>query len=408
MKRSGPTPWQALAVQLHGQRIGVINRLAGERHLFSFEQAYLDDPARSTLSLSYKNQQGDLVSSVKPVRRRVPPFFSNLLPEGHLRTYLSEQAGVNPEREYLLLGALGADLPGAVVITPYGEPDLGDDLSATLRSATREASVLRFSLAGIQLKFSAVMEAAGGLTIPAEGIGGSWIVKLPSLSFAAVPENEYLMLRLARAAGIHVPEARLVPVGEIRGLPLEASRLPGMALALRRFDRTNSGQRIHMEDFAQVFGLFPEAKYKLVSYSMLARVLAAETGPASIEQFIRRLTFSVVTGNGDMHLKNWSLLYPDERSAVLSPAYDLVATAPYIPGDQLALTFGGSRSMLDIDEERIRRFAEKAALAVDWVSGIVAETIGRTVDEWQRLDEKALLPPEVLGAIDAQISRFKA
>jgi serine/threonine-protein kinase HipA len=62
-------------------------------------------------------------------------------------------------------------------------------------------AALRFSLAGVQLKFSAVMEASGGLTIPAGGMGGSWIVKLPSNRFASVPENEYTMLALARAVG---------------------------------------------------------------------------------------------------------------------------------------------------------------------------------------------------------------
>jgi serine/threonine-protein kinase HipA len=57
----------------------------------------------------------------------------------------------------------------------------------------------------------------------------------------------------------------------------------------------------------------------------------------------------VLIGNGDMHLKNWSLLYPDGRTPVLSPACDLVATFPYIPNDSLALTFGGSRSLSEID-----------------------------------------------------------
>ena len=66
----------------------------------------------------------------------------------------------------------------------------------------RARAVLRFSLAGVQLKFSAVMEASGGLTVPAGGMGGSWIVKLPSARFAAVPENEFAMLELARRAGI--------------------------------------------------------------------------------------------------------------------------------------------------------------------------------------------------------------
>src|ERR1700686_2477855 len=108
----------ALAVNLHGRQIGIINRLAGDRHLFSFEQEYVDDPNRPTMSLSFKGQSGGLVTALRPVGRRVPPFFSNLLPEGHLRTYLAEQAGVKPEHEFFLLAALGADLPGAITVTP--------------------------------------------------------------------------------------------------------------------------------------------------------------------------------------------------------------------------------------------------------------------------------------------------
>ena len=62
-------------------------------------------------------------------------------------------------------------------------------------------------------------------------------------------------------------------------------------------------------------------------------------------EFVRRLVFSVLIGNGDMHLKNWSLLYPDGRTPLLSPAYDFVSTVPYIPGDSLALSFGGAKSL---------------------------------------------------------------
>jgi serine/threonine-protein kinase HipA len=118
--------------------------------------------------------------------------------------------------------------------------------------------VLRFSLAGVQLKFSAVMEASGGLTIPAGGMGGSWIVKLPSHRFPAVPENEFAMLELARRVGITVAENRLVPMADIKGLPEEARAPGGKALAVRRFDRLPGGESVHMEDFAQVFGQFPE------------------------------------------------------------------------------------------------------------------------------------------------------
>ena len=192
----------ALAVQLGGRQIGILNRLAGDRHLFSFEQEYVDDPGRPTLSLSFKGQSGGLVTAAGPVARRVPPFFSNLLPEGHLRTYLAEQAVVKPEREFFLLAMLGADLPGAITVTPLtagGHAVEMQEDDAQGHEDRRDEGVLRFSLAGVQLKFSAVMEASGGLTIPAHGVGGCWIVKLPSTQFQAVPENEYAMLNLARA-----------------------------------------------------------------------------------------------------------------------------------------------------------------------------------------------------------------
>src|SRR5712691_2206014 len=80
---------QALGVSLHGRRIGIINRLAGDRHIFAFEQDYLDDPHRPTLSLSYKGREGGVVTAVRSVGRRLPPYFSNLLPEGRLWDYLN-------------------------------------------------------------------------------------------------------------------------------------------------------------------------------------------------------------------------------------------------------------------------------------------------------------------------------
>jgi len=400
-----PKRLTALAVDLNGRRIGVMNRLPGDKQFFAFEQEYIDDPARPTLSLSYKSRTGGLVTSVKQVHRRVPPFFSNLLPEGHLRTYLAEQAGVNPEREFFLLAALGADLPGAVTVAPLaGGGDEGEPSDAGGRgSRDRSRAALRFSLAGVQLKFSAVMESSGGLTIPAQGIGGSWIVKLPSTRFAAVSENEFVMLELARAIGIAVPRIRLVPVSSIQGLPEDAASLSGNALTVERFDRGPGGQRIHMEDFAQVFGVFPEGKYKSVSYANITRVLWAETGQQGTFEFVKRLVFSVLIGNADMHLKNWSLLYPETNAPVLSPAYDFVATLPYIRNDKLALTFGVSRSMEGVTVDQIRRFTDTAGLPTTPVLRIVHETAEATAAAWRKLEHQSLLPADVLKVVNRQI-----
>jgi len=403
----------SLDVHLHGRRIGIINRLAGDHSLFAFEQDYVDDPNRPILSLSYKGQAGGLVTAVRPVVRRLPPFFSNLLPEGHLRTYLAEKAGVKPEREFFLMAVLGADVAGAVTVKPLGANEFVDDLQPhhdDIRhdDDRQQKGVLRFSLAGVQLKFSAVLEASGGLTIPAHGLGGSWIVKLPSTQFPAVPENEYVMLELARAIGIQVPSIRLVPVAAIQGLPPDAAHMAGQALAVERFDRAAGHRRIHMEDLAQVFGLFPDDRYRHRSYANIAAVLWAESGDVATYEFVRRLAFSVVIGNAGMHLKNWSLIYPDGRIPVLSPAYDFVATLPYIPGDSLALTFGGSRSLNEITLTQVRRFADTARLPVTPVWKVVRETVERTVEAWKVLHQKELLAATTLKIIDQQIQRVIA
>lgn len=396
----------ALAVLLHGRRIGIINRLGGERQIFAFEQDYIDDPQRPILSLSFKSRTGGLVTAVRPVLRRVPPIFSNLLPEGHLRTYLAKRAGIKPEREFFLLAALGADLPGALVVSPLeGDKRAREEheTEAGEGESVHAEAVLRFSLAGVQLKFSAVMEATGGLTIPAGGMGGSWIVKLPSARYAAVPENEFVMLELARRVGIPVPAHRLVNMADIRGLPGGAPALNGTALAVERFDRVPGGDPVHMEDFAQVFGLYPDDKYGTRSYANIASVLWAETGEEGTFDFVRRLVFSVLIGNGDMHLKNWSLLYPDRRTPVLSPAYDFVATLPYIPGDTLALNFGRSRSLSEITQDQMRRFADTARIPASPLWRIAVETAERTAAEWKGLEQADLLPREIREAIGRQI-----
>ena len=118
--------------------------------------------------------------------------------------------------------------------------------------------MLRFSLAGAQLKFSALKNdpKRGGLTIPAEGVGGSWIVKLPSPQYAGVPENEYSMMTIAKAMGMDVPDLQLIDIDAIKGLPEGIGEMKGQALAVKRFDRRAEGP-VHMEDFAQVFGVGP-------------------------------------------------------------------------------------------------------------------------------------------------------
>jgi serine/threonine-protein kinase HipA len=392
-----------LEVLLYGEPVGTLTLVPSDRTLFAFNQGYIDNAARPTLSLSFKDALGGLIKDLPPTQTRVPPFFANMLPEGSMRDYLAARAGVNPKREFFLLWVLGKDLPGAMTIRPAdGEswpPDAADDEE---EREEKHRKALRFSLAGVQLKFSAVMEATGGLTIPAQGVGGAWIVKLPSLKFESVPENEYAMMKIAAAMGMDVPEVKLLAVDQIGGMPEGIGELKGSALAVKRFDRSDAGP-VHIEDFAQVFGVYPEDKYKKASYRNIAEVLAAESGEQDIAEFVRRLVFNVLIGNADMHLKNWSLIYPDRRSARLAPAYDFVSTVPYIADNKAALTLGRSKRMDEFSRDELAYLAGKARLAEKLVLDTARETVARFHEVWAA-EKRALLSKPLIAAVEKHLA----
>ena len=377
---------QVLEVALYGRRIGTLTLLPGDQTLFVFDQEYVDDLQRPTLSLSFKDVMGELITDIRRTRTRLPPFFSNLLPEGALREYLATKTGINPRREFFLLWMLGKDLPGA--ITVHAADGVTPPFERDDRKGIDEQSQgydYHFSLAGVQLKFSGMVNATGGATIPAAGVGGSWIIKLPSTIFDRVPENEFAMMELARAIGINVPEVRLIPLQAIQGIPQSRRQQGGNhALAVKRFDRTDSGERVHIEDFAQIFGVYPENKYERASYRNLAEVIWLETGESGLTEFIRRLVFNTLIGNGDMHLKNWSLIYPDRRAAQLSPGYDFVSTIAYLPDEKLALTLAHSKQITALTLDELTWFAAKARLPEKQVLDTAKETVRRFLKVWHR------------------------
>lgn len=256
------------------------------------------------------------------------------------------------------------------------------------------------------MKFSAIDEARGGLTIPAGGVGGSWIVKLPSAVHDRVPENEFSMMSLARLVGVEVPEIDLIDPESIGNLPMGLATASGKALSIKRFDRLPDGAPIHMEDFAQVFGVYPVDKYKRASYRNIASVIAAEAGEQGIVEFIRRLTFNVLIGNADMHLKNWSLVYPDRRNAALSPAYDFVSTIAYLPDDMAALSFSRTRRFDGYSEDELSHLAAKAKLPEKVVLDTARETVELFRQHWA--SEKKNLPLTVgtLETLEKHLGRI--
>ena len=402
------TDVSVLHVLLYDNPIGTLTRVPGDRTFFAFNETYIRDENRPVLGLHFKDTYGELRTEFKPTQAKLMPFFSNLLPEGHMRTYLAGRAGVKPAREFFLLWALGKDLPGAIVVKPADSEDwpteANEDFDPEPDHQMRDEMALRFSLAGVQLKFSAVNEAAGGLTIPAQGIGGSWIVKLPSREFKGLPENEYSMMTLARLIGMNVPAVDLVEPSAIENLPKGIEGLKGKAFVIERFDRLSNGGLVHNEDFAQIFGVYPEEKYGKASMRNIATVLASETSNDDIAEFIRRLTFNTLIGNGDMHLKNWSVFYPDRRNAALSPAYDFVSTIPYIPGDNAALKFSRTNRFDEFSEDELAHLAAKAQLPQTLVIDTARETVELFHQYWRSEKQNLPLTQQIIKAIEAHIT----
>lgn len=401
-----------LEVLLHGRSIGILTRTAGDASLFAFNSRYIEDEERPTLGLSFKTQEGVLRTQLRPYHTRVMPFFSNLLPEGHLRQYLAGRGEVHPDREFFLLWLLGEDLPGALRVRP-AEGDLlppayareADAESDAERPDPSVSQALRFSLAGVQLKFSAMTKTSGGLTIPAKGVGGSWIVKLPSERYAGVPRNEYSMMTLAAKLGMNVPRIKLVDLREIENLPSGLGQLREYeAIAVERFDRHPDGTHVHMEDFAQVFDLYPANKYKQASSMNIARVLGIETPQEDVQEFIRRLVFNALIGNSDMHVKNWSLIYPDRRRPRLSAAYDFVATTAYIPDETSGLKFSRSKFYKDLTLDELAHLADRAKLPEQLVLDAAKEIVQRFHEVWSQEHSNLLLSEDVIQAVERQLS----
>ena len=396
-----------LNVLLYGEPIATITNVGNDRTLFAFTDTYANNEARPVLGLGFKDALGGLITNFKPTQTKLTPYFSNLLPEETMRNYLAERAGVNPAREFFLLWVLGQDLAGAITVMPADGEALPPNVHEDIEEETKHEAPMRFSLAGVQLKFSAVQHASGGLTIPASGTGGSWIVKLPSSRFEAVPENEFAMMEMARMLGMDVPETQLLPIEQIANIPEGIGKFGGsfknaQAFAIKRFDRAD-GQAIHIEDFAQVFGVYPQDKYKKASMRNIAQVIGIEGQEQDIAEFIRRLVFNTLIGNADMHLKNWSVIYKDKRNASIAPAYDFVSTIPYIPDNSAALKVSRSKKFSDFTLDELSHLAAKAMLPEKLVLDTAKQTVEGFYEIWAKEKTHLPLTKDMIDAIDKHL-----
>jgi serine/threonine-protein kinase HipA len=398
-----PRSISSLDVLLNDVKVGTIIRTPGDFNAFTFEDNYRATGGFPVLSLSFRAATGGLRKDPKPVARALPAFFANLLPEDKLRDAMEKHhaGSVRAGNDFDLLVALGSDLPGAVQVLP------SDGTVTRLADRPVPKPKARFSLAGVQMKLSVIknMGKGGGLTLPLGDEQGSYIAKFPSTSFPGVSENEYASLALADAIGMEVPERELVEQSEFEGVPEEfETLLDGKVLLVKRFDRGPGGERIHIADFAQVFGVYPSRKYEGAAYHDIAAALNVAVSSAAALEFVRRLALAAITGNGDMHLKNWSLIYHKAGDKPqLAPVYDVLSTIPYIPADVMALSLAGERALKAMNVQRWKAFANRGRLPEAAVLRAVVDTVERVNELWWSLPERKVVPAKVLERIDAHV-----
>jgi serine/threonine-protein kinase HipA len=337
------------------------------------------------------------------------------LPEGRLRERVAAELKAHPDREFELLAALGRDLPGAVILAAVDTPESmrnsrgGPTPTQTARDFPLE---LRASLAGMQLKFS-MLRQGQRFTFAGDGQLGNFILKPPSRDFDSLPRVEAATMSVAREVGIEVPEILLVEpsaVNDIRAISDFPTHEP--LYAIRRFDRLDHLGRRHTEDFAQVFNLRTTQKYGHANYEQIARTLWLYAGGLDdVREMSRRLALNILMGNGDAHVKNWSLLYEDPRRPRLSPAYDLVATIVYTStDDSVALNMGKIREFKRIGLDTFESFLQRVGLDDQLREDVMTTVIstGKAIlESWERIFVRTQVPTNLIDKLRTHIAGLR-
>lgn len=201
---------------------------------------------------------------------------------------------------------------------------------AKLYSLAASRMAGKMSISGAQEKVSLTLSRDRS-ALEVASTGGRYILKPETSRFSSVPQNEQLTMLLARLVGIEVPPFGLVKLKD-----------GATAYIIRRFDRLDDGSKLQVEDFCQLAGKRLRDKYD-GSAELCVRLLRRYASEPLIEirKLYQLLLFCWWTQNGDMHLKNFSLITTRDGIRRLSPAYDLVCTRLVIPNDTLAMPIGG-------------------------------------------------------------------
>ncbi len=215
------------------------------------------------------------------------------------------------------------------------------------------------------------------------GLWSNFILKPQSPSYNSLPENEDLTMKLAQLAGIETAEHSLIRTSS-----------GALAYITKRFDRLKSS-KVPMEDLCQLSELTSSAKYDSSMEKTGKTVSKYSSAPGfDAISFFEIALFSFLTGNADMHLKNFSIIKNEENQYRLSPAYDLLSTALALPSDkeQMALTLNGKKNR--INKNDFKQFADKLKISNSTSEKILAKQLSLATD-FESLINISFLPNEM-------------
>ena len=351
------------AYVLKGDRVAATLTRAGSGIEFQYLDEYLSDPGppiATTLGLS--------AEPVITTAGAVPAFFAGLLPEGRRLTSLRGAVKTSLDDELSLVLAIGADAIGDVRVVPSRHPPVipeplvmwheGADID--FREVLAQNGIVdRRGLSGLQDKASAAM-----ITLPVTRSGRDAILKLTPPEYPYLVENEAWFLGLARSAGFTVPHFQVVTDREgARGLLIE------------RFDREYANDAVirhPVEDASQVLGIYPAAKYLVSAEEMsISLIRHCQSQKVAARSMFRLFIFAWLTGNGDLHAKNASIINVSGEWRI-APIYDVPSTLPF--GDHtMALSLGGRDH--DLSRKSFLQFADTIGLPATAVNNVIEEML---------------------------------
>lgn len=240
----------------------------------------------------------------------------------------------------------------------------------------------RLALTGVQPKISLTLKGEkGSKRLTLVGLWGDYILKPQSTDYAYMPEVEDLTMHLAKLFKIETASHALIRTSE-----------GDLAYITKRFDRLK-GKKVHIEDLCQLSELLTEQKYKS-SYERVGKIIKkyASNSGLDVIKYFKLVLFCFLTGNNDMHLKNFSLMHSDD-GILLTPAYDLLNVNLIYPKDRedLALTLGGRKSK--IKRSDFDQFAMSLGLS-DVVRDNLYKEFSKQTKKVAELIDRSFLPDD--------------